>query len=284
VRQLNVRNGDLESAWRWLKFELFAPLADRKSDPKLAITALENIRSLIGLSFEKSCTTLSPEGQFWQIPWSAIAALNNGSEAVLSSGPWSANCKESLPHDPRSVIWYQSHPGLPLIDQEVDNFMTSFPGSRVCRTVTEVRACLADGPVDLLHVASHASFHRENPMFSAFSFESGKVTAAEIARSSFRPGIVVLSACETGMVSTQRPAEPEGFARAFLARGATSVITSFWPLDDQAACVFSQILYSNLKLGRSVVDSTAAARSGVRSKMGHPYFWGPFTLFGGYVS
>jgi CHAT domain-containing protein len=119
-------------------------------------------------------------------------------------------------------------------------------------------------------------------MFSHFEFADGPVFAIDIARSRLNAQVAVLAGCETGRIQLAFPDEPDGLVRAFLARGASSVVAGLWPLDDEAACVTTVAAAEALAVGRSVRESLSVGRAACRSKFDHPYFWGALSLFGGY--
>lgn len=270
----------------WLRFELLSPMTDRSAaaEPALELIAEFNEAFSSILTEQADPLTICPEGLLWQVPWQVLQALSNSSEAVMTVGSWSGRAQTELPRTLKAMIWFDPESSLPHVEREAQAFLTRFPQAKVCKTLAEIRTALASGSVDLLHVASHAKFNNANPLFSSLTFAGERITAGEIARSGLRTRQVVLSACETGTVSLQNRMEPEGLVRAFLARGAESVLASAWPLDDKAACDFMDSFYVELLSGRSVAEATAAARRVLRQHQPHPYFWGSFTLFGGYTS
>lgn len=281
--RLGATTSEIQSAVRWTRFEILRQMSNPGGSPDSALRALDRLSSL--LSFEpggRPRTTVCPDGCLWQAPWAALAALHGTCEAVLSLGPWSPHEGVRLPKHPKTVLWYFAGPDLPHIEVEARQFMRMFPEAKVCRTLEEARESLDGHEVDLLHVAAHARFQPSNPMFSAVALRDGWLTAAEIARSRLRASLVTLSACETGSLSVRMPNEPEGLARAFLALGASSVLASSWSLHDEAASNFMYHYYLNLGDGASVVHAVQKARTELRGKFPHPYYWGAFTLFGGY--
>ncbi len=76
--------------------------------------------------------------------------------------------------------------------------------------------------------------------------------------------------------------EPQGLARAFLARQSEVVIGSLWPLNDQVAEYGFGSFYRRLKDGASVSSSLREARADLKSKFVDPAYWGSLIMFGGY--
>lgn len=273
---------DLKAKLSWLRFELLAPMTDRETSPEPTLSLLGEFADVFSLAAKPA--TICPEGLLWQVPWQVLSSLANKGEAVMTVGPWSGRAQQALPPEPSAMVWFDPLSDLPHVEREAQTFLKRFPDARVCTTVAEVRRALTDGRVDLLHVASHARFNSASPLFSTLTFSGERITAGEIARTGLRTRQVVLSACETGTVSLQNRMEPEGLVRAFLARGAESVLASTWPLDDESACDFMDTFYVELLRGCSVAEATATSRHALRQQRPHPYFWGSFTLFGGYTS
>ena len=141
---------------------------------------------------------------------------------------------------------------------------------------------MESGPIDLLHVAAHASFHNLNPMFSSIVAAEDRILALDLARSPLRVDTVILSACDTGAMSLENRFEANGLTRAFLARGAKRVVATQWPLDDVAAFEFMNAMYYNVLDGISLSLALPSARQAVRQKFAHPYYWGAPLLFRGY--
>jgi CHAT domain-containing protein len=119
-------------------------------------------------------------------------------------------------------------------------------------------------------------------MFSFVELSDGRLYATEIARSSASIGMATLSACDSGSLSVVTKDEPDGLARALLARGARFVVGTSWKLDDEAASVMMPAYYKALIEGGEVTDGLRTARGETRARWPHPYFWGPLVAFGGY--
>lgn len=119
-------------------------------------------------------------------------------------------------------------------------------------------------------------------MFSSMMFEGGSVPAVDIAHSRLRARHVVLSACRTSIFGSSFGHEPNGLARAFLARGAQSVVASQWALNDEAAALGMTAFYETRLGGGSISDSVGAFQRKVREKFDHPHFWAPLVALEGY--
>lgn len=263
---------------RALRFEIAGAPMGGAADVAQAEAAIQALADLLPRDLPNQ--TLCPEGQLWQVPWSAL--VDAGAEPVLALAPFAPDVGATLPSDPEVLVWEADWDDLPHVREEGELVLSRFPGARVCRSLAEARESLAEGSYDLLHVATHARAHPTSPLFSTISFPDGDLYAFEIMGSPARIGAVVLTACEAASVGGSNPFEPEGTGRAFLSRGASVVVGPIWPLDDKAGKTFVESLYDTLGRSGGWADSVASARQKVRDAMPHPYYWAPFATLGGY--
>lgn len=143
-----------------------------------------------------------------------------------------------------------------------------------------LRAACADA--DVLHLACHAEFRSDNPMFSALQLADGPFTVQDAETLRLRQGVVVLSACETGVAAYSRGDEMIGLVRAFLVAGASRVVASLWPVDDAVTKQFMAAFYRSLRAGSSPAAALRAAQLDVMQAHPHPFHWAAFTLYGGW--
>ena len=138
------------------------------------------------------------------------------------------------------------------------------------------------GEADVIHFACHAQFRSDNPMFSALHLYDGALTVEATETLSLKPGIVVLSACETALAEQGNGDEMVGLVRAFLVAGAARVLATLWPVDDAVAGRFMSHFYGALCRGESPATSLQRAQTEVMRQHPHPFYWGAFTLQGGW--
>jgi CHAT domain-containing protein len=138
------------------------------------------------------------------------------------------------------------------------------------------------GSADVLHLACHAQFRADNPMFSALHLADGPLTAERAEALALRPGVVVLSACDTGLAGQTGGDEQVGLVRAFLVAGASRVLASLWPVDDAVTAAFMARFYRELQQGRTPTEALAEAQAGLMVQHPHPAFWSGFVMFGGW--
>jgi tetratricopeptide (TPR) repeat protein len=143
-----------------------------------------------------------------------------------------------------------------------------------------LRAACMDA--DVLHLACHAEFRSDNPMFSALQLIDGPFTVQDAETLQLRQGIVVLSACETGVAVYSRGDEMIGLVRAFLVAGASRVVASLWPVDDAVTLQFMAAFYRALSDGNTASSALRAAQLELMRTHPHPFHWAAFTLYGGW--
>jgi tetratricopeptide (TPR) repeat protein len=138
------------------------------------------------------------------------------------------------------------------------------------------------GQADVVHLACHAQFRSDNPMFSALHLHDSVLTVEEAESISLLRGIVVLSACETGLGELGVGDEMVGLVRAFIVAGAARVLASLWPVDDSVTAAFMSSFYGALHAGQSPALALRAAQVDVMRVHPHPFYWAAFTLHGGW--
>jgi CHAT domain-containing protein len=97
-----------------------------------------------------------------------------------------------------------------------------------------------------------------------------------------RPGIVVLSACETGLAEQGSGDEMVGLVRAFLVAGAARVLASLWPVDDEITALFMARFYGALRDRQTSAAALRQAQAELMRQHPHPFYWAAFTLHGGW--
>lgn len=150
-------------------------------------------------------------------------------------------------------------------------------------------------------IAAHGSFIPDRPIKAAILLapdgnNDGRLTINEIEQLHLHANLVVLSACQTAMVSkyftsSSRETKEQDFPlgddlvslqRAFLRAGAASVISTMWGTDDAAAGEFVSSFFERYKAGDSKLDTLRSIqlRFIERKDRRHPFFWAPFVLSG----
>jgi CHAT domain-containing protein/tetratricopeptide (TPR) repeat protein len=99
----------------------------------------------------------------------------------------------------------------------------------------------------LAHFSTHAAFDLKNPFDSSINLAANQDVRLKELLPLLKdnpPGIVVLSACESGMARvTATPDEFLGFPAAFLELGTRTVLATLWPVDDAGTSAIVQRFY-----------------------------------------
>ena len=140
----------------------------------------------------------------------------------------------------------------------------------------------ASPSADVLHLACHGQFRSDNPMFSALHLIDGPFTVQDAELLRLPQGIVVLSACESGIATASKGDEVFGLVRAFLIAGSARVVASLWPVDDAVTMQFMAAFYPALRSGATAAAALRSAQSALMKTHPHPFHWAAFTLYGGW--
>lgn len=170
----------------------------------------------------------------------------------------------------------------PDIRREVEQLSAFVPRNRCFIGPTATSEVLAryGRRARIIHIAAHARFDRDDPMESGVNLGDGWLTIPRIAALKLQPELIVLAGCATGKVSVTEGGELFGLARGFLQAGASAMVTSFWPVPDEATTAFMQSFHTRLAEGLAPATALRAAALAAREENPHPFHWAPFTLMG----
>jgi CHAT domain-containing protein len=106
----------------------------------------------------------------------------------------------------------------------------------------------------IIHLATHGQSRLDAPNFSSVLLADGQLNAIDVFSLNLQGcELVTLSGCETGLALSGGGDEQLGLGRAFLAAGATSLVMSLWPVEDNATNELMHIFYQHLLQGESKV-------------------------------
>jgi len=210
--------------------------------------------------------------------------------AVLPTGGWISRTPLSLPKISEATVVGDPNFGgiLPQLHHARDeavaisNQYKTSPLIGEMATESNLRSRIGKN-TDVLHLATHALYDSIYPLQSALILTDGQkaipLTAEKLFERPLNAGLVVLSACETGMGQVIGGDDLLGLARSFYLGGAYSVITSLWPVEDEAARIFMEVFHSNLK-DKDLGKAWLIARDTLRAKGFLPSSYGAFVLGG----
>ncbi len=167
-------------------------------------------------------------------------------------------------------------------------------GSEACESF--IKQASADGTlarVPILHFAVHGIIPGEiqglsEPCLALSTFgdapEDGLLNMSEIFGLKLNARLIVLSACNTGIVDVALPnlEALSCFARAFFYAGADRLLLTLWSISDAATVDFMRSFYSHLRQTGHFLESLTEARKSmlISPAFSHPFYWAPFILIG----
>ena len=125
-------------------------------------------------------------------------------------------------------------------------------------TVQAVLEALAES--DLVHLAAHGSFRRDNPLFSTLRLADGPLTVYDLERVQAAPRSMVLSACSAATALVMPGDELVGTAVALLHIGAASVVGPVDVVDDSLTGALMVDLHRALVGGAPMGAALMSAR------------------------
>jgi CHAT domain-containing protein/tetratricopeptide (TPR) repeat protein len=181
-------------------------------------------------------------------------------------------------------------PGIANAVAEVNAIGQLYPGR--AKIVTDALASKQSlknwtSGYNLLHLSVHGTFEANNPLLSYLTLrpaqdDDGRLTAAEMFGLNLADNsLVVLSACETGLVKASHGNDLLGMAPALLFAGASTLVLSSWKVDAGSTAIWMETFYRE---ARTSAPSEAArlALTAVKKQPGfqHPFYWAPFMVTG----
>ena len=230
-----------------------------------------------------------PHGALGALPFAALhtgeAPLGAGLELALVSSARAAQhglARRRVPVG--SVFALGESSRLPHAAREAHFVAGLFPEgeSRVGDAATLAALQSGAGAADVLHLACHAQFRGDNPRFSALHLHDGVLTVERAERLRLRPGLVVLSACESGLADDEGAGEMVGLVRAFLVAGTSRVVATLWPVDDEVTADFMTDFYAALTAGDTPARALQRAQAALRRHQPVTAHWAAFVVYGGW--
>jgi CHAT domain-containing protein len=260
---LQATHAHLECLYR----ELFAPLMPRIRGRHLVV---------------------APHGRLHQLPFHA---LSNGSgylldEFTISYAPSAsvyAFCRSrSSLNQASSLVMGIPDVRAPFVAEEVEAVTCSVPAPTLFLGADATADVLRQkGPTSrYVHIATHGSFRRDNPMFSAIRLGDSFLTLLDLYQLNLSAELVTLSGCSTGLNVVAAGDELLGLARGLIHAGAESSLLTLWDVQDRSTARFMADFYRNLAGGLEKPQALQRAMQELRLECPHPYYWAPFMLVG----
>lgn len=138
----------------------------------------------------------------------------------------------------------------------------------------------------ILHIAAHARFDDERPLYSCIYLSSNdgseketSLRAFELFNMDLNAEMVVLSACNTGR--TRGTLGMEGLVRGFVFAGVRSIISSLWSVEDESTAQLMENFYRHIRNGERKSRALQLAKLElIRDGKSDPFLWAGFVLIG----
>ncbi|MUH34680.1 CHAT domain-containing protein [Zobellia amurskyensis] len=175
-------------------------------------------------------------------------------------------------------------PELFFSKNEVKNIAEVFPSKILLNneaTKTNFIENVANHSV--LHLATHADIgDGENPWVA---FSDSKMYLKEIYATKNQADMVVLSGCNTSNGALKRGEGVMSLARGFFYSGAKSVVSTLWPVSDEAGKEILINFYKNLNEGLTKSKALQKAKLAYlknteEKELKHPYYWAGYVALG----
>ncbi|GAA3225703.1 CHAT domain-containing protein [Nonomuraea helvata] len=206
-----------------------------------------------------------PVGALHTLPWGALPCLRERPVTVTASAAAWVHAREVAlsGRGGPPVVVAAAGPALAHAHAEVANVLACHPDGREVpgRTKAVLEALEA---ADVLHLAAHGVFHARSPLVSGITMEDGSLMAYDLLDIPRSPGLVVLSACNSGMSRAPVEGAPLGLPGAFLAKGSSCVVAGLVPVRDEAARALMSMFHELVATGLppDAALASAAAKTG----------------------
>lgn len=201
-----------------------------------------------------------PPPSLMAAPWTTLPRF--GGRAVTISPSAEIWWRSSQMPDSRGAVVVAGGPDLEIAESEVAAVGDLYDGAVVfppaSSSVEDIKSAI--GGAAIAHIACHATFRAENPMFSSLRLGDGDLNVYDIERLDTPPAMVVLSACDSGYTEAGAGHELAGLTSALLSMGTRSVVASVGLVPDTAATSqlmvgFHRHLIRGLRPGQALAEA-----------------------------
>ncbi len=138
----------------------------------------------------------------------------------------------------------------------------------------------------IFHLAAHLRTDSLRPFLSTlFLSDSDSVLLGSATAHKSKIGLAILNACASSGLSSYAGEGTIGFARAFYAAGAQSVLMTLWSVDDKTTADILTNFYENMESGNSLDHSLQKAKldfieQAPTDDLANPFYWAGLQLSG----
>lgn len=132
-------------------------------------------------------------------------------------------------------------------------------------TATETSVKQQSAQYGVLHFATHGIVNHNDPLYSSLVFamdeqNDGLLHTFELFGMELNAALVALSACNSGVGRLYEGEGMMSLARGFAYSGAPNLITTLWPVSDQATQLIMSDFYQRLKQGKPKHEALQEAK------------------------
>ncbi len=213
----------------------------------------------------------------WEIAYTPSANVRHLNASIDGSADYSLRTQSR-----NALVMGVPDEGLGQIEIECEELAKVLPNAKVYCGNTATLAKFYEHAADssMIHLATHALFRADNPLFSGLHFSDGWLLARDLYSMRLHCELVTLSACRTGQAQVETGDEMFGLLRGFLAAGVRAVAVSLWPAEDSPTASLMTRFHALMAEGQSRTTALRLAQLHVRNTWPHPYQWAAFALFG----
>lgn len=228
-----------------------------------------------------------PHGALHAVPFHALRAgqrylIEERGVSYAPSATILCSCLERERRDGDIVVVGVPDGHAPAIAQEVAAVANLYKDSIVLSGTEATAAAFQHhaGNAAILHIAAHALFRPDNPLFSAFRLADRWFTLQDLHQLRMCADLVTLSGCATGAVGSIDNEGLIGLIRGFLHAGCATIVASLWPIDDAASTALMEAFYRLLRRLGSPREAMRQAQIAALRAGAQPYEWAPFCVVG----
>jgi CHAT domain-containing protein/Tfp pilus assembly protein PilF len=192
----------------------------------------------------------------------------------------------------RSIFRDDTFAPLPNSETEVREIAGTFANSAVYigKEATESRFKQLAENYRYIHLATHHDIDDTQPMYSKIILaqqndgsEDGWLQTYEIYNFHLNAEMVVLSGCNSGLGKLHKGEGLIGMTQAFFYAGASSMVVSLWPVEDESSAYLMKQFYTYIKTGLPKTQALQKAKVELLRSADwrrDPFYWAPFILIG----
>lgn len=298
ARRLSVTRGALTLLLK--RYDRLAPAGH--TEPAFSQVSRELHAALLG-AFEPELATINelvlvPDPALTGVSFATLVDPRTGKYlieshvvAVAPSGMMAVRARPAAAPDAALVVAADAPPGMPRLPWarvEAEHVAAVYrrPTTLIGADATPSALLRALGPARVIHFAGHAVANPAAPLLSRLLLSpdaSGQsdVHAHDLAQANLAGSVVVLAACQSGFAEADATDDDAvlAMARPFLARGARSVVASYWDVMDAPSVDLMTDFHRRLSQG---VDAPAAWQGAAIAAIAHgvpPSIWGSYGVF-----